>query len=48
MPGETLQGRITRISPSADPNSRVFEVEAALPNPDGRLKVGHARDPAAG
>jgi multidrug efflux system membrane fusion protein len=40
MPGERLTGRITRISPSADPNSRVFEVEAALPNPDGRMKVG--------
>ena len=40
IPGEVLQGRITRISPSADPNSRVFEVEAALPNPSGRLKVG--------
>lgn len=40
MPGETLQGRITRISPSADPTSRVFEVEAALPNPGGRMKVG--------
>jgi RND family efflux transporter MFP subunit len=40
MPGATLEGRITRISPSADPTSRVFEVEAALPNPEGRLKVG--------
>jgi RND family efflux transporter MFP subunit len=40
MPGETLEGRITRISPSADPTSRVFEVEAALPNPGGRMKVG--------
>jgi RND family efflux transporter MFP subunit len=40
IPGETLWGRVTRISPSADPNSRVFEVEAALPNSDGRLKVG--------
>jgi multidrug efflux system membrane fusion protein len=40
MPGAMLEGRITRISPSADPNSRVFEVEAALPNPEGRLKVG--------
>jgi multidrug efflux system membrane fusion protein len=40
LPGLTLEGRITRISPSADPNSRVFEVEAALPNPNGRLKVG--------
>ena len=40
IPGQTLWGRVTRISPSADPNSRVFEVEAALPNADGRLKVG--------
>ena len=40
IPGETLEGRITRISPSADPASRVFEVEAALPNRDGRMKVG--------
>lgn len=40
VPGTALEGRITRISPSADPSSRVFEVEAALPNPDGRLKVG--------
>ncbi len=40
LPGTTLQGLITRISPSADPTSRVFDVEAALPNPDGRMKVG--------
>jgi RND family efflux transporter MFP subunit len=40
LPGVTLQGLITRISPSADPSSRVFEVEAALPNPHGRMKVG--------
>jgi RND family efflux transporter MFP subunit len=40
MPGRTMIGRITRISPSADPSSRVFEVEAAIPNPDGRMKVG--------
>jgi multidrug efflux system membrane fusion protein len=40
LPGARLEGLITRISPSADPNSRVFEVEAALPNPQGRLKVG--------
>jgi len=40
LPNARLKGRITRISPSADPNSRVFEVEAALPNPQGRLKVG--------
>jgi len=40
LPGVALKGRITRIAPSADPASRVFEVAAALPNPQGRLKVG--------
>lgn len=40
LPGKTLTARITRISPSADPSSRVFEVEAALPNPGGLMKVG--------
>jgi multidrug efflux system membrane fusion protein len=40
LPGAELEGRITRISPSADPDSRVFEIEAGLPNPQGRLKVG--------
>lgn len=40
LPGVPLRGRITRISPSADPSSRVFEIEAALPNPEDRLKVG--------
>jgi multidrug efflux system membrane fusion protein len=40
LPGVRLIGRITRIAPSADPSSRVFEVEAALPNRDGRLRVG--------
>ena len=40
LPGTALEGRISRISPSADPESRVFEIEAALTNPQGRLKVG--------
>jgi multidrug efflux system membrane fusion protein len=40
IPGALLKGRITRISSSADPTSRVFEVEATLPNPEGRLRVG--------
>jgi multidrug efflux system membrane fusion protein len=41
---EAVQGdfkaTITRISPSADPKSRVFEVEATIPNPTDQLKVG--------
>jgi multidrug efflux system membrane fusion protein len=40
LPGAMLKGRITKISSSADPASRVFEIEATLPNPDGRLRVG--------
>jgi membrane fusion protein, multidrug efflux system len=33
-------GLITAISPSADPKSRVFDVEITIPNPDQNLKVG--------
>jgi multidrug efflux system membrane fusion protein len=40
IPGVDFRGRITRIAPSADPNSRVFEVECTIPNPDNRLKAG--------
>lgn len=35
-----FEGRITRIDPTADPKSRVFEVEVTIPNDDGRLKTG--------
>lgn len=35
-----FDGRITRIDPTADPRSRVFEVEVTIPNADGRLKTG--------
>jgi RND family efflux transporter MFP subunit len=40
LPGGELQGKVTRISPSADVRSRVFEVEAQLPNPKDQIKVG--------
>lgn len=39
FPGE-FGASITRIAPSADPKSRVFEVEALIPNPNDQLKVG--------
>jgi RND family efflux transporter MFP subunit len=39
-PGQRFEGRISRISPSADPRSAVFEAEVLLPNDDGRLKPG--------
>lgn len=35
-----FNGRITSISPSADPKSRVYSVEVTLPNGDNRLKAG--------
>jgi multidrug efflux system membrane fusion protein len=35
-----FKGRITRVDPTADPKSRVFEVEVTIPNDDGRLKTG--------
>jgi multidrug efflux system membrane fusion protein len=40
FPGVTFSGRISRISPAADPRSLVFEAEVLLPNEDGRLKPG--------
>ena len=35
-----VAGVITRIAPSADAKTRVFEVEVTIPNADGRLKPG--------
>jgi RND family efflux transporter MFP subunit len=35
-----LRGKVSRISASADPKSRVFEVEVSLPNGKQQLKVG--------
>jgi len=35
-----FHGRITSVSPSADPKSRVFSVEVTIPNSDDRLKPG--------
>lgn len=39
-PTGDFNGIITRIAPSADPKSRVFEIEATIPNPKDQLKVG--------
>ncbi len=39
-PGETFEGKVTRINPSVDPVSRTFQVEARIPNPEGRLRPG--------
>jgi multidrug efflux system membrane fusion protein len=39
-PDKKFEGRISLIAPSADPQSRVFEVDVTIPNADGRLKAG--------
>ena len=39
VPG-SFHGRVTAISPSADPKSRVYSVEVTIPNGDNRLKAG--------
>jgi multidrug efflux system membrane fusion protein len=40
VPGTEFTGHISRVSPSADQNSRVFEVEVTIPNPTGSLRPG--------
>ena len=40
LPGRTFQGRITSMSPVADSQTRVFNIELTVPNPDGLLKDG--------
>lgn len=39
-PGTEFTGHISRISPSADQNSRSFEIEVTIPNEQGLLKPG--------
>lgn len=39
-PGEVFPGKVARINPTVDPQSRSFDVEAHVPNPDHRLKHG--------
>jgi RND family efflux transporter MFP subunit len=36
----TFSGRVTAIAPTADPQSRVFDVEVTISNADGRLRPG--------
>lgn len=38
--GREFVGKVTAVSPSADPKSRVFDVEVTIPNPDSVLKDG--------
>lgn len=40
IPGMEFKGWVSRISPAADPKSRVFDVEATIPRPPGQLRLG--------
>src|SRR6266850_3840166 len=40
MPGTEFQGQITSVFPAADPKSRTFNVEVAIPNPMYLLRPG--------
>lgn len=40
VPGAGFRGRISNISPSADPKSRAFDVDVSIPNGNGRLRIG--------
>jgi multidrug efflux pump subunit AcrA (membrane-fusion protein) len=39
-PDRRFQGRISRINPSVEPQTRTFEIEALIENRDGTLKPG--------
>jgi len=40
IPNTPFEGKITAISPAANPQVRVFEVEITIPNPDNQLRPG--------
>lgn len=40
LPGVAWPGRVTQVSPAADPKSRVYEVELTLAAGDPRLRLG--------
>jgi RND family efflux transporter MFP subunit len=40
LSGTSFEGRVTAVAPAADPQSRVFDVEVTIPNPDGLLRPG--------
>jgi len=40
FPGETFTGRVGRVAPVFDPQTRTAQMEIEVPNPTGRLKPG--------
>jgi multidrug efflux system membrane fusion protein len=53
VPNRAFPGRVTAVSPAADPQSRVFSIEVTVPNSEEALRPGmvatvevHHTDPA--
>jgi membrane fusion protein, heavy metal efflux system len=52
-PGEVFRARVMRISDTVDPQTRTIKVDAEIPNPSSRLRIGmfgqfhHLHDPVA-
>lgn len=40
LPDRAFEGRVTNVSPAADPHTRLFEAELTVANADGALKPG--------
>jgi RND family efflux transporter MFP subunit len=40
FPGRPFEGKVVRMSPAFDPNTRTLDAEVQLPNPDGDLRIG--------
>jgi RND family efflux transporter MFP subunit len=40
FPGERFTGKVTGVSPSADQQTRVFDIEVSIPNAGARLRPG--------
>ncbi len=38
--GRQFEGTVTKVAPSADSQTRVFDIEVTIPNRDGRLRPG--------
>lgn len=39
-PGQTFQGKVTRLNPTVDRNNRTFTVEVTVPNKERKLRAG--------